>query len=70
VGLYGDALRHSDGSFTKAYHIEMSPTVLSDDLVIESRCDALARMLAARKPVGLNNHDIVRTFSITTSCAL
>jgi hypothetical protein len=52
VGIYGDALRHADGSFTRAYHVELCPTVFSEDLVIENRCDALARMLAARKPVG------------------
>jgi hypothetical protein len=52
VGLYGDALRHADGSFTRAFHVELSPSVFSDDLLIENRCDALARMLAARKPVG------------------
>lgn len=52
VGLYGDALRHADGSFTRAYHVELSPTVFSDDLVAESRSNALARLLAARKPVG------------------
>jgi len=52
VGLYRDALRHADGSFTRAFHVELSPSVFSDDLVVENRCDALARMLAARKPVG------------------
>jgi len=52
VGLYGNALRHADGSFTRAYHVELCPTVFSDDLTSESRCDAFARMLAARKPVG------------------
>src|SRR5262245_56453222 len=52
VGLYRDALRHTDGAFTCAYHVEMSTTVFSDDLVPESRCDAFARMLAARKPIG------------------
>ncbi len=52
VGLYGDALRHADGSFTRAYQVELCPTVFSDDLLMENRCDALARMLAARKPVG------------------
>lgn len=51
-GIYRDALRHTDGSFTHAYHVELAPTVFSDDLAIESRCDAFARMLAARKPVG------------------
>ncbi|MEP7339258.1 MAG: hypothetical protein ABI977_16095 [Acidobacteriota bacterium] len=52
VGIYGDALRHADGSFTRAYQVELCPTVFSDDLLTENRCDALARMLAARKPVG------------------
>jgi hypothetical protein len=52
VGIYRDALRHADGSFTCAYHVELEPTVFSDDLIIENRCDGLARMLAARKPVG------------------
>jgi hypothetical protein len=52
AGLYRDALRHADGSFTRAYHVELEPTIFNDDLVLESRCDALARLLAARKPVG------------------
>ncbi len=52
VGLYGDALRHADGSFTRAYHVELAPTIYCDDLVTENRCNALARLLAARKPVG------------------
>src|SRR5262245_26605996 len=52
VGLYRDALRHDDGSFTRAYHVELEPSIFSDDLVLERRCDALARLLAARKPVG------------------
>jgi hypothetical protein len=52
VGLCGNALRHADGSFTRAFHVALAPTVLSDDLTIENRCDALARMLAARKPIG------------------
>src|SRR5262249_15477527 len=52
IGIYRDALRHTDGAFTRAYHVELSPTLFSNDLVIENRCDAYARMLAARKPVG------------------
>lgn len=52
IGLYGDALRHTDGSFTRAYHAELAPTILSDDLIVENRYNALARMLAARKPIG------------------
>ncbi len=52
VGLYHDALRHDDGSFTRAYHVELEHSIFSDDLVLERRCDALALLLAARKPVG------------------
>jgi hypothetical protein len=52
IGIYRDALRHTDGAFTRAYHLGLSPTVFSDDLVIENRCNAFARMLAARKPIG------------------
>jgi hypothetical protein len=52
VGVYKNTLRHTDGSFTRAYHVALAPSVFSDDLVIENRCHALARLLAARKPVG------------------
>ncbi len=52
VGLYQDALRHTDGSFTRAYHVELAPTIFSEDLITENRCQALARLLAARKPLG------------------
>lgn len=52
VGLYGDAIRHADGSFSRAYHVELAPTIFAEDLVTESRCNALARLLAARKPIG------------------
>src|SRR5262249_56148921 len=36
----------------RAYQVEVEATIFSDDLVLEGRCDALARLLAARKPVG------------------
>jgi hypothetical protein len=52
VGLYRDALRHADGSFTRAYRVELEPSIFCEDIVSESRCNALARLLAARKPVG------------------
>ncbi len=45
-------MRHADGSFTRAYHAELEPSLLCDDLTLENRCNALARLLAARKPVG------------------
>lgn len=52
VGLYEDALRHADGSYTRAYHVDLAASVYSDDLLLENRCNALARLLAARKPLG------------------
>ncbi len=52
VGLYEDALRHTDGSYTRAYHVDLAASVYSDDLLLENRCNALARLLAARKPLG------------------
>jgi hypothetical protein len=52
VGLYRASLRHADGSFTRAYHVELEPSVFCDDLILENRCNSLARLLAARKPVG------------------
>ena len=52
VGLSEDALRHADGSYTRAYHVELAASVYSDDLLLENRCNALARLLAARKPLG------------------
>ena len=52
VGLYGDSLRHSDGSYTRAYQVEMSPTLFGENFLVEHRYDALARMLGARMTVG------------------
>lgn len=52
VGLSGNMLRHTDGSYTKAYHVSLSPTIFSEEQVIESRINDLARLLAVRKPVG------------------
>lgn len=42
VGLYRDALRHADGSFTRAYHVELEPSIFSDDLVRMMLIDLLA----------------------------
>jgi hypothetical protein len=52
IGLYGNALRHTDGAYTRAYHVALEPSLLRADHVLETRCNALARLLAARKPVG------------------
>jgi hypothetical protein len=52
VGFFHESIRHMDGSFTRAYHVELSPSLFSDDHLIETRCNALARVLAARKPMG------------------
>jgi hypothetical protein len=52
VGLYRDSLRHADGSFARAYHVELETSVFCDDFILENRCNSLARLLAARKPVG------------------
>lgn len=52
VGICSDVLRHTDGSYSRAYAATLAPTMLSDDFVTEMRYDELARMLAAPKPPG------------------
>jgi hypothetical protein len=52
VGISESALRHADGSYTMGYKVELAPTVFRDDHVVEARADALARLLAVRKPSG------------------
>jgi hypothetical protein len=52
LGLSGNVLRHTDGSYTKAYHVSLNPTIFSESQVIEARVNDLARLLAVRKPVG------------------
>ncbi|MCP9495680.1 MAG: hypothetical protein MSG64_14635 [Pyrinomonadaceae bacterium MAG19_C2-C3] len=42
-------LRHTDGSFTKAYVVEMPSTLLADDRVVDQVRNSLARMLACIK---------------------
>jgi hypothetical protein len=67
VGLYRDSLRHADGSFTRAYHAQLEPSVFCDDLTLENRCNALARLLAARKPVGRSSNSAFLLISIRGS---
>ncbi len=52
VGLYHDALRHTDGALTLAYHVETPATMFADDALVDIRYDDLARMLAFDKPAG------------------
>lgn len=52
VGLCGDILRHTDGSYTIGFAADLLPTMLAPDSVVESRCDEMARMLAVEKPPG------------------
>jgi hypothetical protein len=52
AGVCDGALRHTDGSYTCAWEAQPAPTMLAHEQVIETRCDELARMLAADKPPG------------------
>ena len=45
-----DQLRHTDGSFTRAYHVALNHTIFDETHFIEGRIDELARLLASRKP--------------------
>jgi hypothetical protein len=52
VGIFNDALRHTDGALTVAYEVELPATMFADDSVIDYRYDELARLLAFEKPAG------------------
>ncbi len=52
AGISDGALRHTDGSYTCAWEAQPAPTMLAHEHVVESRCDELARMLAADKLPG------------------
>ena len=52
VGIYEDALRHVDGSYTRVYDVTLEETMLSDDSVSDRRHDELARMFCVPKPPG------------------
>jgi hypothetical protein len=52
VGVSAGALRHSDGSYTCAWRVKPTPTMLAHDYVVETRCDEIGRMLAVEKPPG------------------
>ena len=50
MNLVGNLIRHTDGSFTKAYHVRLDHSIFTEEHLIERRIDELARLLAARKP--------------------
>ncbi len=52
AGVCDGALRHTDGSYTCAWEAQPAPTMLAHEQIVETRCDELARMLAADKPPG------------------
>ena len=52
VGIYHDCLRHADGSYTRIYEIELEPTMLAEDRIVDRRCDDFARMLCSGAPPG------------------
>src|SRR5437879_3661735 len=62
IGLVGALLRHVDGSYTKAYHVQLNHTIFQDEHLIESRINELARLLATSKPP-----DTVIQFRLSTS---
>ena len=52
VGLYGDVLRHTDGSYTRGYDLPLQPTMLAPDEVADTYIDGLADMLTVDLPPG------------------
>src|SRR5712691_2614025 len=62
IGLVGALLRHADGSYTKAYHVQLNHTIFQTEHLIESRINEFARLLASSKPP-----DTVIQFRLSTS---
>jgi hypothetical protein len=52
IGVYADCLRHTDGSYTRVYELELEATMLNDEQIVERRCDDFARALCTELPVG------------------
>jgi len=52
VGLYGDVLRHTDGSYTRGYGLPLQPTMLAPDEVADTYIDGFADMLTVDLPAG------------------
>jgi hypothetical protein len=52
VGLYGDLLRHSNGSYTRGYDVPLQPTMLAPDEIADALIDGFADMLTVDMPAG------------------
>jgi hypothetical protein len=52
MGLYGDVLRHADGSYTRGYDLPLQPTMLAPDEVADAYIDGFADMLTVDLPAG------------------
>src|SRR5437764_794700 len=50
AGIVKNLIRHKDGAYTKAYHIDLQPSIFDHEERLEQRVDELARLLSARKP--------------------
>ncbi|MDX6404639.1 MAG: type secretion system protein TrbE [Blastocatellia bacterium] len=49
AGIAKNLIRHKDGSYTRAYHIQLSPSIFDHEERLEQRIDELSRLLACRK---------------------
>jgi hypothetical protein len=52
VGLYGDVLRHVDGSYTRGYDLPLQSSMLAPDEVVDAYIDGFADMLTVDLPAG------------------
>ena len=52
VGLYGDLLRHVDGSYTRGYEVPLRATMLAPDEMFDDLVDGFANMLTVDLPAG------------------
>jgi hypothetical protein len=50
IGLSGDLLRHTDGSYTRGYELPLQPTMLAPDEVADELLDGFAGMLTVELP--------------------
>lgn len=52
VGLYGDVLRHVDGSYTRGYDLPLQSSMLAPDEVVDTYIDGFGDMLTVDLPAG------------------
>jgi hypothetical protein len=52
VGIFGDLLRHVDGSYTRGYEVPLQATMLAPDEVFDDLIDSFANMLTVDLPAG------------------